>query len=480
MSTRVAVYARQSVAAENGVDQQIAECRAEAKRRGWTVADVYADNATSASKDRGQGTRWADMLADIDAAKIDTVLVVAADRLTRRVVDILEVTAPRRSVRLVSVRGGLDTADSTGSFTLTILTAMAEQEIRTKEERNGPYRAARREAGHPNAGRVPYGYRWVQRMDRDEKGTRYVIDEGQAQHVRFMFSEALAGVPLGSIARDLNRRNVQPNTADEWRSTTIRRMLLSPTYAALLVPKATGHYRAEDVNMDDCTPGAWAPIVSRDTVLAARALLMDSSRMTNGGNTSRKHLLSGIAVCDVCREPVRSAVSKEGYAAYRCPAGHFHRRAEFIDLVVSASVVEFFTRPNAAAAARDLVKPAEGVDTDALRARRMAIEGASKTRLSWLNSGLFPPDQIEAQQRAANAELADIAAQLAAAAQVNPLEDLLDVDDVAEAWLGLSLGRQRIIVSTLLLPVIHQVGKGKRATDLTRDGQTVGIEWRGL
>lgn len=478
MSNRVAIYARQSVAAENGVDQQISECRAEAERRGWAVADIYADNATSASKDRGQGTRWADMLADIDAAKIDTVLVVAADRLTRRVVDILEVTAPRRSVRLVSARGGLDTADSTGSFTLTILTAMAEQEIRTKEERNGPYRAARREAGHPNAGRVPYGYRWVQRMDRDEKGTRYVIDEDQAQHIRFMFSEALAGVPLGSIARDLNRRDIRPNTADEWRSTTIRRMLLSPTYAALLVPKATGHYRAEDVNMDDCTPGAWEPIVSRDTVLAARALLMDSSRMTNGGDTSRKHLLSGIAVCEVCRAPVRSAVSKEGHAAYRCPAGHFHRRAGFIDRLVEAVVSAWFARPEAAALARDLVKPAEGVDTDALRARRLAIEAATKTRLEWLDSGLFPPDQIASQQASANTELADIAAKLASAAQVNPLEDMLGVEDVSEAWSSLSLGRKRIVISTLLTPVIRQVGKGVRATDIDRDGHTVGIEWR--
>jgi site-specific DNA recombinase len=478
MSNRVAIYARQSVAAENGVDQQTADCRAEAERRGWTVARVYADNATSASKDRGAGTEWSAMLADIDSGKIDTVLVVAADRLVRRVVDILEVTAPRRSVRLVSVRGGLDTADSMGSFTLTILTAMAEQEIRTKEDRNGPYRAARREAGHPNAGRVPFGYRWVPRLDRDEKDTRYVIDEDQAQHVRFMFSEVLAGVSLGRIVAHLNESGVRPNSADVWRSTTVRRMLLSPTYAALLVPKAAGHYRAEDVNLDDCTPGAWEPIVSRDTVAAARAILMDEGRTTNGGDTARKHLLSGLAVCGVCREPVRSAVSKEGHAAYRCIAGHFHRRAEFIDHVVESVVVAWFTRPEAAAVARALVKPAEGVDADALRARRLAIEDASKTRLSWLTSGLFPPAQIEAQQVEANAELADIAAKLATAAQVNPLEALLDVEDVAEAWRGLSLGRRRLIVGTLLVPVIHQVGKGKRATDLDRDGHTVGIEWR--
>jgi site-specific DNA recombinase len=478
MTHRVAIYARQSVAAENGVDQQTAECRAEAERRGWSIAEVYADNATSASKDRGAGTRWSMMLADIDSGKIDTVLVVAADRLTRRVVDILEVTAPRRPVRLVSVRGGLDTADSMGSFTLTILTAMAEQEIRTKETRNGPYRAARREAGHPNAGRVPFGYRWVPRLDRDEKGTRYLIDEDQAQHVRFMFSEVLAGVPLGRIVAHLNNEMVKPNTADVWRSTTVRRMLLSPTYAALLVPKASGHYRAEDVNLDHCKRGAWEPIVSRDTVAAARAILMDEGRTTNGGDTARKHLLSGLAVCGVCREPVRSAVTKEGHTAYRCISGHFHRRAAFIDLKVTAAVVAFFSQPGAAAVARALVKPAEGVDMDALRARRIAIEDASKTRLSWLTSGLFPPAQIEAEQVAANAELADIAAQLATAAQVNPLEALLDVEDVAEAWLSLSLGRQRLVVKMLFVPVIHRVGKGKRATDLDRDGHTVGLEWR--
>jgi site-specific DNA recombinase len=475
VSSRVAVYARQSVKADEGIDLQIRACRDEAQRRDWTVAEVYADNATSASRDRGPSSNWSRMLSDIDAGLIDTVLVVAPDRLTRRVVDILEVTAPKRDVRLVSVRGGLDTENQFGKFTLTLLTALAEQEIETKEARNVPGRIERRAAGHPNAGRVPYGYKWVQRMDRDERGTRYVVSEAEAQHVRWMFSEALAGVPLGAIARNLNEREVPSNSGGKWHSTTIRRMLLSPTYAALLVPKATGHYRAEDVDMDACTPGAWEAIVSLDTVLAARALLINPARTTNGGDTSSKHLLSGIAVCDVCRQPVRSAVSKEKFRAYRCPAGHFHRRAEFVERVVEAVVVARLSQPDAA----DLVEPQPGVDTEALRARRTVLIAKSEQLLQWFMEDRFPAAQIETQKAAVDEELASIAAQLSAAVRRNPFEAIVAVDDVQEAWDALSLARKRIVLRALLTPVIRQVGKGVRATDLDTHGHTVGIEWRG-
>ncbi|KTS55746.1 hypothetical protein NS206_14870 [Microbacterium testaceum] len=134
---RVGIYARQSVREDDGIEQQKAECAAEVEQRGWTLQDVYVDNDVSASKDRGEGTAWARMLADIDAGRVDCIVVVAVDRLMRRLSDVLEVRPPRRDVRVVVVRGGIDTADASGmgSFILGLFVLVAEQEIHTKTRR---------------------------------------------------------------------------------------------------------------------------------------------------------------------------------------------------------------------------------------------------------------------------------------------------------------------------------------------------------
>ncbi|WP_154542621.1 recombinase family protein [Scrofimicrobium canadense] len=89
---RVGIYARQSVDEEQGISQQIDDCRAEAIRRGWVVVDAYTDNDTSATKQRDIGTAWASMLAAFDRGEINTVLTTRVDRLTRKLVDVLELT----------------------------------------------------------------------------------------------------------------------------------------------------------------------------------------------------------------------------------------------------------------------------------------------------------------------------------------------------------------------------------------------------
>jgi DNA invertase Pin-like site-specific DNA recombinase len=338
---RVGIYVRQSVREDDGIEQQKTECTAEVERRGWTVEEVYIDNDVSASKDRGDGTAWAGMLADIDAGRIDCIMVVAVDRLMRRIADVLEVTSPRRNVRVMTVRGNIDTGDSMGAFILSLFVLVAEQEIRIKSVRAIPYRQGRNANGHPSPGKVPYGYRWVAKLHRDAKGRRYEIVSEEAAVVRFVFSEVIAGSPLGMIARELNQgtardpetdvallESTETRTGSAWSATTVRRIALSPYYAALLPPivPGAGVYRAELVDLDACTPGIWEPIIGADAVRASRAILMNDPRHKgHGKGTSRRWLLSGLALCDVCGARVRSSRTKEKNHGYRCPHGHFQR-----------------------------------------------------------------------------------------------------------------------------------------------------------
>lgn len=516
---RVGIYVRQSVHEDQGIAQQKVECETEVKRRKaqairdakpgnepepWEVVETYSDNQTSASKDRGDGTAWARMLADIDAGRVDCIMVVAVDRLMRRLVDVLEIRPPRRDVRIITVRGGIDTADPSGigHFILGLFVLVAEQEIHTKTRRAIPYRENRNAQGHPSPGKVPYGYRWRpegERADDDERfgatprertqnAPRFAVRDVEAGAVRFVFSEVIAGSPLGMIGRELNQGTARdPKTGSRlaestrttrtratWSATTVRRIALSPMYAALLPPivPGAGNYRAELVDLNACTPGVWDPIVHADDVRAARALLIDPKRRKHQG-TSRRWLLSGLAVCDVCGARVRSARTKEKYHGYRCPTGHFQRSGSILDEYAEQVVIERLSRPDAAS----LVKPAPGVDLDALRAQEGALRGRRAVLLDLAASGTFDAAEIREKVAPIDAELAEVTATIGAALAVDPFASVVSADDIRAAWDGLTLARKRRIVSSLFVLVIRPVGKGVRVATLEQAAASVAIIW---
>ena len=129
MVKAAAIYARISNDPEGdrlGVGRQIEDCRAEAARRGWPVADLYVDDDKSAwsGKVRPEYER---MVTDIDARRIDAVLFWHPDRLTRRPIEMeafVEVCR-RANVEVAWLGGGLAPRDSDGLLLLRILGAVA-------------------------------------------------------------------------------------------------------------------------------------------------------------------------------------------------------------------------------------------------------------------------------------------------------------------------------------------------------------------
>ncbi|MEO8263425.1 MAG: recombinase family protein [Pseudolysinimonas sp.] len=486
---------RQSIRKEDGIEQQRAELLADIARRDaaepgrWELVDEYPDNDTSASKDRGAGTQWARLLRDLDSGRIDTITVVAVDRLMRRLADVLEVRPPRRpNVRVVVVRGGIDTADPMGAFILGLFVLVAEQEIATKSVRAIPYRASRNEKGHPSPGRVPYGYRWIGAHERGADGTRYAVNPEEAAVVDFMFREALAGSKVGYIKRELNngtardRRGVPLSESSrttregfEWHTSTIRRILISPMYAALLPPivSGSGQYRAERVDLDSCRPGQWEALITEDVLRAVRGRLLDVSRRTQHDN-ARKWLLSGLAVCEVCGGDVRSARTKERYHGYRCIVGHFQRAGDILDRYIEHVVLERLRLPDAA----QLIRPVPSVDLEALSAREGALRAARRHLLDLAASGTFGAEEIRQRVEPIDDELEALSAQRAAALADDPMTQLIAADDAREAWDRLTLARKRRVIAELFSIVVRPVGKGVRVLTLEDAARSVSIIWR--
>lgn len=487
---RVAIYARQSVEEDQGIAQQIADCEEEVRRRGWLVAgDPYPDNDVSGSTTRGAKTNWAKMLKAFDSGEFDVLMVTEVDRLTRSLTDVLDIRPPRRNIRVVTVRGGIDTEDD--DFMLKQLVLLAEREVKIKAQRAQRYARERRAAGHPSPGKAPHGYKWVAAANRDQSGTRYIIDEDEAPDVRMIFREFLSGAPLGQIARDLNTAGRRTRKGARWRSPTVRRILMNPLYAALLPPsQGSQPHDLAVIDLAACTPGAWKALIKRDHLVAARGRLIGVK--PNHQGTARKWLLSGLAICSVCRQPVRSARGmthptprKDGsgtapgqrYHTYRCVNGHIMRRGAIIDEFVSEACIARLSKSDTI----DLLAPKPDiVDIRVLNSQRITLGKRRKTVLKQISSGRATEEEAEEALDELADELRAVDAEIARAVASDPLAELVGVDDARAWWFDedRTLARRRAVVEALMTVVIHPVGAGKRITTLEAAAETVEIDWK--
>lgn len=225
-----------------------------------------------------------------------------------------------------------------------------------------------------------------------------------------------------------------------------------------------------------------------DELLAARARLVGVK--PNHDGTARKWLLSGIAICSVCREPVRSArgethptARKDGtgpaprtrYHTYRCVNGHFMRNGDIIDELVA----ELCIRRIAEADASELFGTADDwPDIPALHAQRTALEGRRSSISSLLAKGLLTERDAEQDLTDLAAEIRAVNDELAQAVQLSPLADLASVGDAHVWWAQVTLARRRAVIDALITVAIRPVGMGKRVTTLDAAIETVEIDWR--
>lgn len=491
---RVAIYARQSILEDQGIKQQLADCNKAVEERGWQVFDEFVDNQVSGSKARGEGTQWAKMLEAYDAGLFDVLMIDRPDRFSRRLTDLLDVRETR-NIRVVSARGGIDTAH--GDMQLGIMVLLAQQEVKEKAARAKRYAIERHKQGHPNAGGGPHGYRWVPQANRDpQTQARYEIDEDEAEDVRFIFSEFLADPDkagsMKQIARELNDKGRRTRRGAKWGASTIRRMLMNPYYAGLLPPSrpydGSGSHHYNNLDLENCITGAWEPIISEDQLRAARGKLMLIK--PNHDGTARKWLMPGLATCGKCGGPVRSSrgiqrvrdketgkrVAVGDYHAYRCATignGCFQRAGGIIDAYIGAVVVEALAGADLA----DLLVIDNGPDFNTLFAKQQELEGREAEIAMMIARGQLSREAVDPALEELRQELEAVKNELARAVKQDPLAELAGVDDVEAWWEASTLARKRAIVEKLMTVVIHPVGGGRRIT-AKNIAETVEIHWK--
>ncbi len=456
---RAAVYARQSVYEPEGIERQIEACRQLAESRDYVPVEVYSDDNVSGYRDRGDGTAFARMLEDARAGRFDVLIVRKLDRLARSLSAIEALTAAK--VQVVTTDGELDMTTVNGRLIANVLTAVARAESETKAERRVFANAGRRSEGIPTSGRVPYGYRWAPTKVRKERGSveAYELDDEKATDVRRIFESFLAGVPLGAISRDLNDAGKRTAAGVEFKPTTLRRILLSPYYAALLpLPREDGAgYDQDAITRGSCVVGKWPAIVSVAQWEAAKAKLSHPDRRTSPG-TARRWLLSGLALCGVCDRPIISGGGEKGVHSYRCPSmRHFMRQGDPLDAFVERVAVEYIAQHRAT-----LLAPRERADAAGLTAEVARLDAALVELGEDRDAGMIGRTEYLKRRGRLTAKRDELRRELTADAGRSSLEGIVGATDVLEAWRALSLGEKRTVLGDLFEIRVHSVGQGNR------------------
>jgi len=124
---RVAIYARVSTT-DQTCDNQLRDLRDYCRARGWSDVREFIDTGVSGTKERRPALDK--MMAEVNARRVDVVVVAAFDRLGRSVRHLVEALELFRhlNVEFISLREQIDTGSALGQAVFTIIAAIAQLE----------------------------------------------------------------------------------------------------------------------------------------------------------------------------------------------------------------------------------------------------------------------------------------------------------------------------------------------------------------
>ncbi|EKS32133.1 recombinase family protein [Afipia clevelandensis] len=289
---RCAIYTRKSTEHGlelefNSLDAQREACEAYIKSQaslGWKViTQPYDDPAFSGGNLERPALKQ--LLKDIDAGKVDVVVVYKIDRLTRSLADFAKLVEAfdARSISFVAVTQQFNTTTSMGRLTLNVLLSFAQFERELSSERVRDKVAASRRKGKWTGGTVPLGYE-----ARDKK---LVINSTEAETVRTIFRRYVELQSFGRLVADLDKRGI----VTKRRNTKVKKFNggIPFTYGPLAHFLKNRIYIGETGHGGKWYPGEHKAIIDRKTFNKVQELLASGTNKRKIERSESGALLMG-------------------------------------------------------------------------------------------------------------------------------------------------------------------------------------------
>ena len=274
---RCAVYCRVSTDERldqsfNSLDAQkdsglayIASQRAE----GWIpVSDDYIDPGFSGGNIERPGLKR--LMVDIEAGRVDIVVVYKIDRLTRNLADFAKLIEvfERQKVSFVSVTQQFNTTTSMGRLMLNVLLSFAQFEREVTGERIRDKIAASKAKGMWMGGYTPLGYRVQDR--------RLVIEEAEAKLVRHIFHEFVRCRSTTDLVKQLAANGQTTRSGTKFSKQMVYKLLNHRVYLGYILHKEKSY------------PGQHEAIIDQALWDAVHAILTENNRQRQSETWQRR------------------------------------------------------------------------------------------------------------------------------------------------------------------------------------------------
>ncbi|WP_199253863.1 recombinase family protein [Mycolicibacterium mengxianglii] len=459
---RAAIYTRISddqTGRGLGVSRQLEDCQDLAKRHSWQVTKHFDDNDISAYSGK-QRPGFEAMLDAMKAGEFDALLCWHTDRLYRNMKDLERVIelADANRIEIRTVQGGtLDLSTSAGRMVARILGSVARQESEHSSERRKRANVQRAASGEWVTSRRPFGY--------TQNGEPI---EPEASAVRAAVADVLAGKSVRAVAREWNSLSLETTgSAKAWTSPMVRRVLMNPRYAALVV------HQGKVVG-----PGNWEPIIDEDTHHGIVAYLKDPTRLNAGIGAERRYQGVGVYGCGVCSTKLVSYSAAGGKQhAYRCPnRSHVRRQSVALDAYVDAIILGRLVMPDAAQLCNALDKP--GVDVAALHTQKSALQARQEELAALFAEGSILAPQLKRGTAELSRAMESVDRDLAASTQSSPVAAFMAAgrqgEQLKDRWVALAPDIRGKIIDQLLTVTVKPSPRGLRGFD----PEYIGISWK--
>jgi DNA invertase Pin-like site-specific DNA recombinase len=427
---RCAVYTRKST--EEGLDQEFNSLDAQReacenyvasqKAEGWLlVPDHYDDGGFSGANLERPALRR--LLADIEARRVDVIVVYKIDRLSRSLMDFAKLVEvfDRNVVTFVSVTQHFNTTTSMGRLTLNILLSFAQFEREVIGERIRDKFAASRRKGMWMGGWAPLGY--------DIKNRKLVVNKTEAILVRTMFERFVRLGSATKLVRELAEQETVNKQGKPIDKGYLYRLLNNRVYIGEAVHKGVPH------------PGEHKAIVDRRLWDKVQAILGESPRRRAAyTKTHTPALLKGLLF-----GPDGAAMTPT----------HTRRRGKLYRYYVSARTLK-----QGAEASRMPRIPAGEIETAVIHQVRILLRSPEIVVQTWRAAQSSIPNLAEAEVREALEHFEPLWDELFPAEQARIVSLLVERVDLSDGGADIRL---RIEGLRNLFSDLHGAGSARKA-----------------
>lgn len=271
----------------------------------WEFAGVYADEGITGTKVKGRDD-FKTMIAACEEGDIDLILTKSITRFARNTVECIQTIRKLKAagVGIYFEKENINTLTEASELMLTILASVAQGESEDFSGNNRWAIISRFEKGTYIVGTPAYGYR------KDEEGN-LIIEESEAEVVRWIFESYLNGMGTYVIAKMLNDRRIPTiREGERWQDGVVKNILLNPVYEGDALRQRTytekqfPFTRKENKGQMNMylTKDAHPPIITHEEAEAVQSIMEYRSRTLNmnGEKSQNRYLLSGRIICGEC------------------------------------------------------------------------------------------------------------------------------------------------------------------------------------